>query len=101
MGFCVLYLWWGDFMKKYCVDVMKRDGRGRLRLCGREYFDESDRDELRFARRHGLEAAVKKFGWQEEFDDGQYLLTLFREKRKRNGAIKSKKKLDGYEFAVG
>lgn len=95
----------GDSMfgkKKYCLDLMERNNSGRLRLSRRWYFsdDGEGRKEVRFAKRHGLKAFMKAVKGESDLDDGQYLITFFREKRKRNGAIKSKKKLDGYEFAV-
>jgi hypothetical protein len=92
-------------MEKYCIDVMKKDISGRFRLERRGYVpdDVEGKEAVRFIRKSGLKAYVKK-EWKEiseELDVGEeYLFTFFREKRKRTGAIKSKKKLDSYRVEV-
>jgi len=87
-------------MTKYCVDVMKRSYNGRFKLIDRGYFDGKDDEDLRLIKKDGLEAWLQKVKAQKELDSGRYLITVFREKRKRNGAIRSKKKLAGCELVV-
>jgi len=79
---------------------MERDSSGQFRLISREYFNDDNKEDLRLVKKHGVEFAVKKWHWDKDLEEGEYVVTLFREKRKRNGAIKSKKKIDGYRFEV-
>ena len=93
----------GGKMTKYCLDLMELDSSGRFRLVSREYLNTDDDDgkkDLRLLKKQGVEFAVKKWRWDKDAEGGEYLVTFFREKRKRNGAIKSKKKIDGYRFEV-
>jgi hypothetical protein len=87
-------------MTKYCLDLMKRSYRGQFKLVERQYFDDKNKDDIRSIKKDGLEAWLKREKAQENLDSGRYLITVFREKRKRNGAIRSKKKLAGCELVV-
>jgi hypothetical protein len=78
---------------------MERSYNGQFKLIDRKYFDDKD-DDLRLIKKDGLEAWLQKEKAPKGLDSGRYLITVFREKRKRNGAIKSKKKLAGCELVV-
>jgi len=95
----------GGSKRKYGIEFMKRGDKGHLRFANRHYFDLNDPDDLEgfneyrekglLGLRNELEDSV-----EDELGPGEYLVLMFTEKRKKNGAIKSKKTLDRITIQV-